>query len=104
MNDEMTLIGKTTASECSDLKNQFEMPVLLIRLLLPAVLDGLLGLERALQGKSAGMRTHMLGCMGAALFVLIPHQSGISDSEMSRVIQGVIAGIGSSARVPSSGT
>jgi putative Mg2+ transporter-C (MgtC) family protein len=36
----------------------------------------------------------MLVCMGAALFILIPQQAGISDSEMSRVIQGVIAGIG----------
>jgi putative Mg2+ transporter-C (MgtC) family protein len=32
--------------------------------------------------------------MGAALFILIPQQAGITDSEMSRVIQGVIAGIG----------
>jgi putative Mg2+ transporter-C (MgtC) family protein len=32
--------------------------------------------------------------MGAALFVLIPQRAGISDEEMSRVIQGVIAGIG----------
>ncbi|MGM0915611.1 MAG: MgtC/SapB family protein, partial [Pseudomonadota bacterium] len=41
-----------------------------------------------------GIRTHMLVCMGAALFIFIPQQTGISDSEMSRVIQGVIAGIG----------
>ncbi|WP_349306796.1 MgtC/SapB family protein [Marinobacter sp. CHS3-4] len=40
------------------------------------------------------MRTHMLVCMGAALFILIPQTAGISDSEMSRVIQGVITGIG----------
>lgn len=32
--------------------------------------------------------------MGAALFILIPQQLGISDSEMSRVMQGVITGIG----------
>lgn len=94
MSDEMTLIGNTLVSEFSDLNDLAEMLVILIRLLLAALLGGLLGLEREQRGKAAGMRTHMLVCMGAALFVLIPQQAGISDSEMSRVIQGVIAGIG----------
>lgn len=40
------------------------------------------------------MCAHMLVCMGSALFILIPYQTGITQAEMSRVIQGVIAGIG----------
>lgn len=94
MNDEMTLIGNTIVSEFSDFNDLGEMLVVLIRLLLAALLGGLLGLEREQRGKAAGVRTHMLVCMGAALFILIPQQAGISDSEMSRVIQGVVAGIG----------
>ncbi|MFL1454271.1 MgtC/SapB family protein [Marinobacter sp. GN3S48] len=94
MNDEMTLIGNTVVSEFSDLNDLGEMLIVLIRLLLAGLLGGVLGLEREQRGKAAGVRTHMLVCMGAALFILIPQQVGISDSEMSRVIQGVITGIG----------
>lgn len=94
MNDQMTLIGNTIVSEFSDLNDLGEILVVLIRLSLAALLGGLLGLEREQRGKAAGVRTHMLVCMGAALFILMPQQAGISDSEMSRVIQGVIAGIG----------
>lgn len=90
----MELIGKTIMSEFSDLNDLGEFVIVVIRLLLAAILGGLLGLEREQRGKAAGIRTHMLVCMGAALFILIPQQAGISDSEMSRVIQGVIAGIG----------
>ncbi len=90
----MGLIGNTIMSEFSDLNDLGEFVVVVIRLLFAALLGGLLGLEREQRGKAAGVRTHMLVCMGAALFIFIPQQAGISDSEMSRVIQGVIAGIG----------
>jgi putative Mg2+ transporter-C (MgtC) family protein len=36
----------------------------------------------------------MLVALGAALFVLVPQQAGVSDADMTRVIQGVVAGIG----------
>ncbi len=90
----MELIGKTIMSEFSDLNDLGEFVIVVIRLLLAAILGGLLGLEREQRGKAAGIRTHMLVCMGAALFILIPEQAGISETEMSRVIQGVVAGIG----------
>lgn len=90
----MEAIGNIIASEFSDFNDVGELIIVVIRLLLAAVLGGLLGLEREQRGKPAGIRTHMLVCMGAALFIFIPEQAGISDSEMSRVIQGVIAGIG----------
>ncbi|MEQ6890091.1 MgtC/SapB family protein [Halomonas sp. CS7] len=90
----MDFIGYIVASEFSDFNDLGEFVVVVIRLLLAALLGGLLGLEREQRGKAAGIRTHMLVCMGAALFIFIPQQAGISDSEMSRVIQGVIAGIG----------
>lgn len=94
MNEAIAIIGDTINSEFSDLNDLGELMVVVIRLSVAAFLGGLLGLERELRGKTAGIRTHMLVCMGAALFILIPKEAGISDSEMSRVIQGVIAGIG----------
>ncbi|NYS61474.1 MgtC/SapB family protein [Vreelandella salicampi] len=90
----MEAVGNIIVSEFSDFNDLSEFVIVVVRLLLAAFLGGLLGLEREQSGKAAGIRTHMLVCMGAALFVLIPQQAGISDSEMSRVIQGVIAGIG----------
>ncbi|MCW4148176.1 MgtC/SapB family protein [Halomonas sp. 18H] len=90
----MEAIRNIIASEFSEFNDLGELIIVVIRLLLAAVLGGLLGLEREQRGKAAGIRTHMLVCMGAALFIFIPEQTGISDAEMSRVIQGVIAGIG----------
>lgn len=90
----MELVRTIVISEFSDFNDLSEFIIVIIRLMMAALLGGLLGLEREQSGKSAGIRTHMLVCMGAALFILIPQQTGISDEEMSRVIQGVITGIG----------
>jgi putative Mg2+ transporter-C (MgtC) family protein len=65
-----------------------------MRLVLAAVLGGLLGFEREIAGKAAGIRTHMLVTLGAALFVMAIEQEGASDEAISRVIQGIAAGIG----------
>lgn len=67
---------------------------LLIRLLLAILLGGIIGYEREQQGKAAGLRTHILVCLGAALFILLGDASGAVDDAMSRIIQGVIAGVG----------
>ena len=67
---------------------------IIIRLLLAALLGGLLGLQREWVGKAAGLRTHMLVSMGAAFFVLIPMQAGVPQADLSRVFQGIITGIG----------
>jgi putative Mg2+ transporter-C (MgtC) family protein len=65
-----------------------------VRLLFAAVLGGLIGFERENKGKPAGMRTHMLVAIGAALFVIVVQQSNGSMADVSRVIQGLVAGIG----------
>jgi putative Mg2+ transporter-C (MgtC) family protein len=65
-----------------------------VRLVFAAIVGGLLGLERELAGKEAGLRTHMLVCVGAALFVLIPQLEGLDVADMSRVIQGIVTGVG----------
>lgn len=88
-------ITTTVIAEFSDLKDVTEITRVSTRLLIAAVLGGLLGFEREQRGKSAGVKTHMLVCIGAALFILIPQQAGIiSNAELSRVMQGIIAGIG----------
>lgn len=89
-----TRIIDTIAAEFSDAVDAEQITRILLRLLLAAVLGGILGYEREHQGKAAGIRTHMLVAMGAALFVLVPQQGGMQIDDMSRVIQGVIAGIG----------
>ena len=40
------------------------------------------------------MRTHMLVAIGAVLFVLIPQQARVTDADMTRVLQGLVAGVG----------
>ena len=67
---------------------------LALRLGLAAVLGAIVGSDRERMGKPAGLRTHMLVCMGAALFVLAPSESGMAIADISRVIQGLAAGIG----------
>src|SRR5262249_42515883 len=59
-----------------------------------AILGGLLGFEREEKGKSAGLRTHMLVTTGAALLVIVAEQYGMSATDLSRVVQGVVTGIG----------
>jgi putative Mg2+ transporter-C (MgtC) family protein len=67
---------------------------ILLRLLVAALLGGLLGFQREETGKSAGIRTHMLVALGAALFVLTGQFAGMDDHDLSRVVQGIVAGIG----------
>jgi putative Mg2+ transporter-C (MgtC) family protein len=65
-----------------------------LRILVAALLGALLGWERERARKAAGLRTHMLVALGAALFVLFPAEAGMHLADLSRVIQGVATGIG----------
>lgn len=87
-------IWNTVLSEFSDIPDATQVTRITLRLLVAATLGGLLGYQREQQGKSAGVRTHMLVAIGAALFVLIPQQAGASGADLSRVLQGLIAGVG----------
>ncbi|KQW52063.1 MULTISPECIES: MgtC/SapB family protein [unclassified Roseateles] len=87
-------IVATLQSEFSDTPDVEQVTRILTRLLLAALLGGVLGYERESQGKAAGIRTHMLVAMGAALFVLVPELDGMAIADMSRVIQGIVTGIG----------
>ena len=87
-------VWNTVLSEFSDIPDATQITRITLRLLVAAALGGLLGYERESQGKSAGVRTHMLVAIGAALFVLIPQQAGASTADLTRVLQGLIAGVG----------
>jgi len=82
------------SSEFSDLSNVTQITKVVLRLITASILGGLLGYEREMKGKSAGLRTHMLVALGAAIFIIVPQQAGVSPDEVSRVLQGLIAGVG----------
>lgn len=65
-----------------------------VRLSVAALLGGLVGLDRELMRKPAGLRTHMLVAVGAALFVVASLNESMRIADVSRVVQGVAAGIG----------
>ncbi|MFN3662167.1 MgtC/SapB family protein [Yoonia sp.] len=87
-------IWTTITAEFSDLPDLATITVITVRLVIAAVLGGILGYDRERKARSAGVRTHMLVAVGAALFVIGPAQAGMEIADMSRVIQGVVQGIG----------
>ena len=87
-------IAQTFLAEFSDLGDARQATQVLVRLLVAAVLGGLLGLQRERQGKAAGIRTHMLVAASSALVVVVSLQSGMEDDGLSRVLQGLLAGVG----------
>ena len=87
-------IWDTIREEFSDISDVAQVTRIILRLVIAAVLGGVLGYERESKGRAAGTRTHMLVAIGAALFVLIPQQAKVSDADLTRVLQGLVAGIG----------
>lgn len=65
----------------------------LIRLFMAAVLSGLIGWHREALHKQAGLRTHMLVGIGAALFTLVGIE-GFGDADEARVAAQVVTGVG----------
>ena len=67
------------------------------RLCFAALIGAIIGLERQLKNKPAGLRTHMLVSLGSSVFTLITIQIGgteLSIDSLSRVVQGIAAGVG----------
>lgn len=78
----------------SGLPDRRQLVHVLIRLMAAAVLGAVVGLNREKAGKPAGMRTHILVCLGTAVFILSCSGVGMSSDALSRVIQGIVTGIG----------
>jgi putative Mg2+ transporter-C (MgtC) family protein len=64
-----------------------------VSLLIAAVLGGIIGLERELRGKPAGLRTNTLICLGSCVFTIIS-TSLSSGSDPGRIAAQIVTGIG----------
>ncbi len=71
-----------------------ELVRVIIRLLAAILLGAVIGYEREKAGKEAGLRTHILVTLGTCLVVLACLGSGMDSDGLSRVIQGIVTGIG----------
>jgi putative Mg2+ transporter-C (MgtC) family protein len=89
-----------TAEIGEALAREFALPdagtttAMVVRLLVAAILGGMLGLERESKGRAAGLKTHILVSIGSALFVMAPWLSGSGPGDVTRVMQGIVSGIG----------
>ncbi|HUM04780.1 MAG TPA: MgtC/SapB family protein [Terriglobales bacterium] len=66
----------------------------LARLVLAAILGGVIGLERQLRHKPAGLRTNMFICLGAAMFTVLSRELAGGPSDSARIAAQIIPGIG----------
>lgn len=76
--------------------NDVEM---ILRLILAAILSGLIGYEREIHGRAAGLRTHILVCIGATLIMLTSMHifeiyRGLATPDPARIAAQVVSGIG----------
>ena len=67
---------------------------MVLRILLAAALGAVIGYQRKRAGKPAGLRTHILICVGAALFTVVSIYGFGIAGDTARVAAGVVAGIG----------
>ncbi|MGH9867843.1 MAG: MgtC/SapB family protein [Candidatus Polarisedimenticolia bacterium] len=69
-----------------------------LRLGLAVLMGGVIGLERQASDKPAGLRTHILICVGSTLMMIlsidVPRHYGVTAADPGRIAQGVITGIG----------
>jgi putative Mg2+ transporter-C (MgtC) family protein len=70
------------------------MASLTVRLIIALLLGAVVGAQRERWGKPAGLRTHMLVSLGAAVFVIGSLEFSMDSEGVSRVIQGLVTGIG----------
>jgi putative Mg2+ transporter-C (MgtC) family protein len=66
----------------------------LLRVITATLLGAVVGFERERAGKPAGLRTHILVCLGTAVIVLACSGARMDLDGLSRVIQGIVTGIG----------
>jgi putative Mg2+ transporter-C (MgtC) family protein len=71
-----------------------EWTTIVIRLAFSILIGGLIGLERELEHKPAGLRTIILVCLGSTIFMLIGFELGLASSELGRIVAGAVTGIG----------
>lgn len=78
----------------SGLPDAAQFARVVIRLLVAVALGAMIGIQRERVGKPAGLRTHILVMLGTTTAVLACISFGMNSDGLSRVIQGIITGIG----------
>ncbi len=85
---------EAVATYLSELNNV----TVLLRVILAALIGGIIGTERGLHGRAAGMRTHMLVCLGATLTTLLGvymwKVMGVTWADPMRIGAQVVSGVG----------
>jgi putative Mg2+ transporter-C (MgtC) family protein len=71
-----------------------QFTIVVVRLLSALFCGAAIGLERETAGKAAGLRTHILVTTGTTVFVLGCLGAGMGSDAVSRVVQGIVTGIG----------
>jgi len=90
----LDIVLVTLRAEFSDLLQVEQVTRVTARMTVALLLGAAIGWDRERRDTDAGLRTHMLVSLGAAMFVLVPAEAGMAAEDISRVIQGVVAGIG----------
>ncbi len=67
---------------------------MILRLVLAALLGGLIGAEREYRSKVAGMRTHLLVSIGSALLMLVSQHGFGGSGDPGRIAAQIVSGIG----------
>ena len=93
MSSTIEEVGQALAQEFS-VPDAATLAVIAARVLTAALLGGLIGWERERKGRAAGLKTHILVSIGSALFVLAPLLADIDGGDVTRVMQGIVSGIG----------
>lgn len=93
MSSAVEEMGQALAQEFS-VPDAATLAVIAARVLTAALLGGLIGWERERKGRAAGLKTHILVSIGSALFVLAPLLADIDGGDVTRVMQGIVSGIG----------
>jgi len=77
------------------ISNSPAWPHILLRLTVAAGLGGAIGLERELRERQAGLRTHLVVCVGSALFTLVSAYAFVSPKvDPTRIAAQIVSGIG----------
>lgn len=76
------------------LPDRRQLAVVVIRVIMAILLGAIVGLQREKAGKPAGLRTHIIVSLGTAIVVLACSAATMSLEGLSRVIQGIVTGIG----------
>ena len=78
----------------SGLHDSKQVTRVLIRLVAATLLGAIIGIQRERTRKPAGLRTHVLVSLATAAFVIAGSSFGMTTEGLSRMIQGIITGIG----------